>query len=99
MSAQSSSAYPATLTLIFDCSGLMSGAFPTSNLDEQLVQLDKAWQNAGFTMRNRGAMLVSPEELENISALESIFEELDMLCHKRFAQAMAHRENLEEMES
>ncbi|KAM7538447.1 hypothetical protein Aperf_G00000079397 [Anoplocephala perfoliata] len=96
---QSNSIYPATMTLMFDCSGLVPDTLSAHNLDEQLVQLDKAWQNAVITMKTRGAILVSHEELKNKSMLESIFKKLDVLCHKRFARAMAHRENLEKVES
>ncbi|VUZ51806.1 unnamed protein product [Hymenolepis diminuta] len=100
-SAQSNSAFPAVMTLVFDCSSLIPPeTFPKNDLDEQLVKLDKAWQDAVqvSAQQSRGTILISSKQLENAGDLEKLFDEVDTICHKRFAQSKAHRGHLERME-
>lgn len=89
------------MTLVFDCSSLIPlETFPKNDLDEQLVKLDKAWQDAVqvSTQQSRGTILISSKQLENAGDLEKLFDEVDTICHKRFAQSKAYRGHLEVME-
>nr|CDS25749.1 expressed conserved protein [Hymenolepis microstoma] len=96
--AHSNSSFPAMMTLVFDCSSLMpSEIYQTDDLDEQFLNLDKAWQDAVHfgVQQSRGTVLISPKQLENTDGLAKLFNEVDTVCHKRFAQSKAHRCNSE----